>query len=378
MAQTQAQYINVNLKRLANYINHLAEFIKKYNEGIKDICSKSKAETITKTEDTIRNEKEIKESYDKAMEFYNDLKRIARNYKWGMNIDYELQMFHSRFNSARLPIYERFTLRLEHSKQDEVPTGGAAGIGEVPDATEDKLQEETPKLLYGGIRYCHYTNNAEELQDNDNTCNSLNKDDTDFYAEEKEEENEGYTGDSMELAAEYKRKYDEEQEKKAEELARQQAAKQSQQIQKTKQNPQSPSENWIMPVNGKITSPYGWRIHPTLGTKSFHDGIDIGVMQNTQVKAVANGKVIKAEWYNGYGKYIEIDHGNNIISFYGHLNEYKVSKGQLIEQGQIIALSGNTAGIGANGKVMTTGAHLHFGVHKNNNKVNPLDFIRNF
>ncbi|MEE3349908.1 MAG: M23 family metallopeptidase [Candidatus Gastranaerophilaceae bacterium] len=158
-------------------------------------------------------------------------------------------------------------------------------------------------------------------------------------------------------------KTDEEQKKKEE--------------QQNKQNSTNKA-NWIMPCNGKISSPYGWRIHPTLKTKKFHDGVDIGVNLNTPVKAVASGIVVKAEWYNGYGKYIEIDYGNSITSFYGHLNEFKVCKNQFVKQGQIIALSGNTAGIGANGKVMTTGPHLPFGVHENGDSANPLDFIRNF
>ncbi len=158
-------------------------------------------------------------------------------------------------------------------------------------------------------------------------------------------------------------KTDEEQKKKEE--------------QQNKQNSTNKA-NWIMPCSGKISSPYGWRIHPTLKTKKFHDGVDIGVNLNTPVKAVASGIVVKAKWYNGYGKYIEIDHGNSITSFYGHLNEFKVCKNQFVKQGQIIALSGNTAGIGANGKVMTTGPHLHFGVQENGDSANPLDFIRNF
>lgn len=134
----------------------------------------------------------------------------------------------------------------------------------------------------------------------------------------------------------------------------------------------------VMPVNGPITSPYGWRIHPTYGTKKFHDGVDIGVPINTPVKATVGGKVVMSQWYNGYGKYVEIDHGNNIHSFYGHLNSYEVKVGDYVNSGQTIAKSGNTAGIGKNGKVMTTGPHLHFGVHKNGQSINPLDFIRNF
>lgn len=134
----------------------------------------------------------------------------------------------------------------------------------------------------------------------------------------------------------------------------------------------------VIPVNGPITSPYGWRIHPTYGTKKFHDGVDIGVPINTPVKAATRGKVVMSQWYNGYGKYIEIDHGDNIHSFYGHLNTCDVKVGDYVNSGQVIAKSGNTAGVGKNGKVMTTGPHLHFGVHKNGQSVNPLDFVRNF
>ncbi len=147
-------------------------------------------------------------------------------------------------------------------------------------------------------------------------------------------------------------------------------------------NPKSPPQNQqnqkTMPVKGPITSPYGWRIHPTYGTKKFHDGVDIGVPVNTSVQATTSGKVVMSQWYNGYGKYIEIDHGNNIHSFYGHLNSCDVKVGDYVKTGQIVAKSGNTAGIGKNGKIMTTGPHLHFGVHKNGQPINPLDFVRDF
>ncbi len=140
--------------------------------------------------------------------------------------------------------------------------------------------------------------------------------------------------------------------------------------------PQQPTKT--MPVSGPITSPHGWRIHPTYGTKKFHDGVDIGVPINTPVKAVASGRIVMAQWFNGYGKYIKIDHGNNIHSFYGHLNSFDVKVGDYVNSGQIIAKSGNTAGIGKNGKIMTTGPHLHFGIHINGQSINPLDFVRNF
>ena len=402
MTEPYAEIINCELEYLANYINHLVEFNEEYNKALLELCEKAESDNITKSEDMLKYEKEVKDYYDKAMSFYNDLRRIGESYQRNQDVYNDLISFNNRLEVANFPIYESGTLELITKKYelvsnqnlaDGILTGAASEIKDnnqtgIDNVTnEENLdykssqegQEDTPILLQGGLVYCHYNENTENGNEV-TACNELNTDNSDFYVED-EAEQQGYAGDSIEAAAEYKLKAEEEQKKKAEELAKQRAIQQAKQTQKTqqpKQIPQSPSANWIMPVNGRVSSPYGWRIHPTLGTKKFHDGIDIGVIQNTPVKAVAKGKVIKTEWYNGYGKYIEIDHGNNIISFYGHLNEYKVSKGQFVEQGQIIALSGNTAGIGANGKVMTTGAHLHFGVHQNNNKVNPLDFIRNF
>ena len=217
-------------------------------------------------------------------------------------------------------------------------------------------------MLEGGLYYCHYTEQSETNGYNDKTCEDLNKGNTDFYIEEESEEGEGYTGDSMEAAVEYKRKYDKEQKRKAEQQA----------ILKTQTNPQSQSTNWILPVSKghKITSEHGYRIHPVQHTRKFHDGIDINAIANTPVYAVADGKVFKSEWYNGYGNYIELDHGNGIHSFYGHLNKRLVLVGTNVKQGQTIGLSGNT-GIG-------TGAHLHFGVHKHANTDNPINYLPKF
>ena len=128
MAQSQVQYINRNLTELENYINYLVDFSKEYDNAVKDLCSKSNAEKITKSEERIKQEKEIKESYETAMNLYNDLRRIADKYRSRMNIDSDLQWFHNSLNSARLPIYEKATLKLTTSEQDSLPTGGAAEV----------------------------------------------------------------------------------------------------------------------------------------------------------------------------------------------------------------------------------------------------------
>ena len=87
----------------------------------------------------------------------------------------------------------------------------------------------------------------------------------------------------------------------------------------------------------------------------------------TPVYAADDGKIVYAGWKNGYGNYIEIDHGNGLRSFYGHLNKVNVSRGDKVYRGDGIGLSGNTGN--------STGPHLHFGVHKNGESINPLDLF---
>ena len=142
-------------------------------------------------------------------------------------------------------------------------------------------------------------------------------------------------------------------------------------------NPTTTQPKWIMPCKGnpRLSSPYGNRLHPTLKVVKFHDGVDIAVPLNTKVLAVADGTVTRVLWNGGYGKYIEIDHGNSLKSFYAHLNSWSVKQEENVKQGQVIGLSGNTAGIGKNGKIMTTGPHLHFGASKNGKTFNPLTYI---
>lgn len=133
--------------------------------------------------------------------------------------------------------------------------------------------------------------------------------------------------------------------------------------------------DWGFPLKTmQIRSNYGYRIHPIYKDKRLHDGIDLAAKLNTPVFAVADGKAeyvgLNGTLTKGYGKYIRIDHGNGLKSFYGHLNSYSISQGQKVTKGQQIALSGNTGG--------STGPHLHFGVRKGNNKENPLKYLPKF
>lgn len=98
-----------------------------------------------------------------------------------------------------------------------------------------------------------------------------------------------------------------------------------------------------------------------------HEGIDLATPTGGEVMATAAGTVIRSEYYAGYGNCVDIDHGNGVISRYGHLSKINVSLGQSVSQGEVIALSGNTGN--------STGPHLHFELRMNGEAVNPYDYI---
>lgn len=120
---------------------------------------------------------------------------------------------------------------------------------------------------------------------------------------------------------------------------------------------------FIMPLNGRMGSPFGYRKHPMGGGRKYHRGVDLEARTGTEVKAAAAGTVINVARNWAKGIYIELDHGNGFTSHYFHLSSVAVRKGQVIKQGQKIAASGSTG--------MSTGPHLHFEIHKNDIPVDP-------
>jgi murein DD-endopeptidase MepM/ murein hydrolase activator NlpD len=123
----------------------------------------------------------------------------------------------------------------------------------------------------------------------------------------------------------------------------------------------------IWPVRGRISSYFGWRTHPILRTKKYHNGIDLAVPSGTPVKAADSGVVLVSGWRGGYGNFVAIDHGKGISTCYGHNSRLLVKVGQRVEKGQTIAISGNTG--------LSTGPHLHFEVRVNGVPSNPLQYL---
>jgi murein DD-endopeptidase MepM/ murein hydrolase activator NlpD len=126
--------------------------------------------------------------------------------------------------------------------------------------------------------------------------------------------------------------------------------------------------SWKVPINyTAFTSPFGYRIHPIQGYKKFHYGVDLAAPTGTPIYATRSGTVDTATYGSSAGYYVQIDHGDGFKSIYMHMTHYVVSKGQQVSQGQVIGYCGSTGA--------STGPHLHFGITKNGNYVNPANYI---
>lgn len=132
------------------------------------------------------------------------------------------------------------------------------------------------------------------------------------------------------------------------------------------------TSDFIMPVRGPITSPFGWRTHPIFNSRKFHSGIDIGVPLGTPVKCSNSGVVVYSGWYGGYGKVVIVSHGNYkgkpVSTLYAHLARYNVNKGDKVSQGQVIGYCGSTG--------YSTGPHVHFEVRVNGTPVSPHSYAK--
>jgi murein DD-endopeptidase MepM/ murein hydrolase activator NlpD len=121
-------------------------------------------------------------------------------------------------------------------------------------------------------------------------------------------------------------------------------------------------------LDGWFSSNFGFRIDPFTGQRSFHEGIDFPAEVGTPVQAAASGKVVFADVHPEYGKMVEIDHGNGLVSRYAHASQLLVKEGELVVAGQRVAFVGTTG--------RSTGPHLHFEVRLNGVPQNPARFLK--
>ncbi len=133
------------------------------------------------------------------------------------------------------------------------------------------------------------------------------------------------------------------------------------------QGTEAPSGVFVRPVPGAVTSTFGYRTHPILGTRRLHTGIDMRGGSGTPIRAAASGRVILAAYYGGYGNAVIIDHGGGVTTLYAHQSRLAVSKGSQVGAGETIGYVGSTG--------LSTGPHLHFEVRENGTPVNPLSYL---
>jgi murein DD-endopeptidase MepM/ murein hydrolase activator NlpD len=124
------------------------------------------------------------------------------------------------------------------------------------------------------------------------------------------------------------------------------------------------------PVVGEVefTSGFGVRSDPFLGRPAMHTGLDFRAATGDPVRATANGKVVSSGWAGGYGRMVEIDHGNGLSTRYGHLSEINVKVGDVVKIGQVIGAVGSTG--------RSTGPHLHYETRIDGEAVDPQKFLR--
>lgn len=174
----------------------------------------------------------------------------------------------------------------------------------------------------------------------------------------------------QQLIAEAARKAEEERKKQQEAAAK--AARLQQGTSAKLQQSDVPSVSasgwvWPCPASRRITSSFGYRIHPTLGYNKLHNGVDIGAPTGTQILAANAGTVIAAAYNASMGNYVMIDHGSGIVTIYMHCSALATSSGAKVSAGQTIAYVGTTG--------RSTGPHLHFGMTLNGSYVNPMNYV---
>ncbi len=126
----------------------------------------------------------------------------------------------------------------------------------------------------------------------------------------------------------------------------------------------------LIPVSSSraMSSGFGMRVHPVLGGMRAHKGIDLPATTGTPIHASADGIVGKADWFGGYGLFVELDHGGNMETRYGHMSRIAVAEGQRVRKGDVIGYVGSTG--------RSTGAHLHYEVRIGGEAVNPVPYMQ--
>lgn len=130
----------------------------------------------------------------------------------------------------------------------------------------------------------------------------------------------------------------------------------------------NPSSILLWPAHGKPGSPFGMRMHPILGYRRMHWGVDVGAACGSPLYAAGNGRVSRKVFSTGYGHYLKLDlgtiNGTHLVVGYAHAQRYVVNVGDIVKKGQVVGFVGTTG--------LSTGCHLHLELEANGRKINPM------
>lgn len=127
------------------------------------------------------------------------------------------------------------------------------------------------------------------------------------------------------------------------------------------------AQGFVRPVNARVNSPFGYRVHPIFGTRRLHAGLDIAAPSGTPIQAAKAGVVIHAGWRGGYGNTVMVEHEGGVVTLYAHQTKTAVSPGQTVLAGDVIGYVGSTGN--------STGPHLHFEVRIGGQPVDPAPYL---
>ena len=214
-------------------------------------------------------------------------------------------------------------------------------------------------------------NNKNEIKDKKEILDK-NKEEEKVIKDELVKDKENLDKDKIELKKlkEELVKEEEELEKKLQKIAAQKTATSSDSNNLANSNSSSTvisNGSWPVPGYSRVSSPFGYRIHPVLGIKKLHTGIDIPAPTGTPTVAVSSGTVIYSGVQGSYGNTVMIQHDNGLVSLYAHNSSLVVKVGDQVKKGQVVAKIGSTG--------RSTGPHLHFEIRVNGTAQNPLNYL---
>jgi murein DD-endopeptidase MepM/ murein hydrolase activator NlpD len=123
------------------------------------------------------------------------------------------------------------------------------------------------------------------------------------------------------------------------------------------------------PLDGRISSRFGWRNDPINGERRFHYGLDLAAAEGTSIQAPMGGRVVRSEFAEGYGNVLVLDHGRGLTTLYAHNSKNLVKEGDWVKAGDVVAKVGSTG--------RSTGPHLHFEVRRHGRRMDPMAVLNN-